>query len=73
MTTIARTIAVMICRESEGILDEYGTIIRVTNEGAGEFITLEPAISTNMIGVSKKKNGPSCKTPSRSYWGECRD
>ena len=72
MTTIARTIAVMICRESEGILDEYGTIIRVTNEGAGEFITLEPAISTNTIGVSKKE-WPVLQDAIEKLLGECRD
>ena len=72
MTTIARTIAVMICLESEGILDEYGTIIRVTNEGAGEFITLEPAISTNMIGVSKKE-WPVLQDAIEKLLGECCD
>ena len=71
MTTTARTIAVMICRESEGILDEYGTIIRVANEGAGEFITLEPAISTNIIGVSKKE-WPVLQDAIEKLLGECR-
>ena len=72
MTTIARTIAVMICRESEGVLDEYGTIIRIANEGAGEFITLEPAISTNIIGVSKKE-WPVLQDAIEKLLGECRD
>ena len=72
MTTITRTIAVMICRESEGILDEYGTIIRIANEGAGEFITLEPAISTNTIGVSKKE-WPVLQDAIEKLLGECRD
>ena len=72
MTTITRTIAVMICRESEGILDEYGTIIRITDEGAGEFITLEPAISTNRIGVSKKE-WPVLQDAIEKLLGECRD
>ena len=72
MTAITRTIAVMICRESEGILDEYGTIIRVTDEGAGEFITLEPAISTNQIGVTKKE-WPVLRDAIEKLLGECRD
>ena len=72
MTTTVRTIAVMICRESEGILDEYGTIIRVADEGAGEFITLEPAISTNRIGVSKKE-WPVLQDAIEKLLGECRD
>lgn len=55
MTAVARNIAVMICRADEGVLGEYGTIIRVTDEGAGEFITLEPASSANKIGVTKEE------------------
>lgn len=55
MTAVARNITVMICRAGEGVLDEYGTIIRVTDEGAGEYLTLEPASSANKIGVTKEE------------------
>ena len=72
MTTITRTIAVMICRESEGVLDEYGTIIRVANEGAGEFIMLEPAVSTNRIGVTKDE-WPVLRDAIEKLLGECCD
>lgn len=71
MTTTARTIAVMICRESEGVLDEYGTIIRVTNEGAGEFITLEPN-GEGKNGITKDE-WPVLRDTIEWLLGECRD
>lgn len=72
MTAPARTIAVMICRESEGILDEYGTIIRVANEGAGEYLTLEPASSVNKIGCTKEE-WPVMRDAIERLLGELRD
>lgn len=72
MTVISRNIAVIICRDSEGVLDEYGTIIRVANEGAGEYLTLEPASSVNKIGVTKEE-WPIMRDTIERLLGELRD
>lgn len=40
---IIRTLSTIVCRKSEGILDECGIIISVENEGDGDFISLAPA------------------------------
>ena len=72
MSAVARNIAVMICRAGEGVLDEYGTFIRITDEGAGEYLTLEPASSANKIGVTKEE-WPVMRDTIERLLGEFRD
>ena len=68
-----RTTALSVCRKSEGRLSDHTTEIRITDDGAGEFVEVQQLASTvnGQIGISREE-WPSLREAIDRLLGECR-